>query len=146
MSYTLFALGGVLLALLGLFLFLRRRRTHSVPAEREIPVLLTPSAQLYKLQKTEKFRGVSIESHCRASSKLAGQEFAFESAPALPVGGCESANCECRFIGLPDRRRTIDRRSGQDRRRSLRMEGDERRAERPRRAKDLNSWTAYRHL
>jgi hypothetical protein len=145
MKYTLFALSGVLLAVLGLILFIWRRR-NPTPEEPETSVQLTPPAQLFKLQKADRFRGVSVESHCHASSQLAGQEFPFESAPRLPVSGCEAASCECRFIGLPDRRLQADRRTGQDRRRSMRMEDSERRGERPRRSKDLNSWTAYRHL
>lgn len=145
MRYTLFALGGVLLALLGLFLFLRRRRVQ-IPDEHEKPLSLTPSAQLYRLEKDELFRGVSVESHCHASSYLAGKEFPFESAPVLPVNDCESAVCTCRFTGLPDRRKYSERRGGEDRRRSLRMESNERRGDRPRRKKDLHSWTAYRHL
>jgi hypothetical protein len=144
MGYTLFAVGGIFLALVGLFLLLRRRR-RSAQQDPEESVLLTPSAQLFKLQNADRFRGVSVESHCGASSPLAGREFPFESAPNLPVSGCDATVCKCRFIGLPDRRLDPERRLGQDRRRSLRMEDDDRRHERPRRSRDLSSWTtAYR--
>ena len=144
MGYTLLVIGGIFLALVGLFL-LYRRRSRSARQDSDESILLTPSAQLFKLQNADRFRGVSVESHCRVSSPLAGREFPFESAPNLPVSGCDATVCKCRFIGLPDRRLDPERRSGQDRRRSLRMEGDDRRYERPRRNRDLSSWTtAYR--
>jgi len=147
MKYTLFALGVVVLALIGLALYWRRRqqnKTLSGPVEK--PLKLTPGAQLYQLKKSEKFWGVSVESHCAASSRLAGQPFPYDSAPRLPVKGCDASACICSYIGLPERRKLAQRRRGVDRRTAVRMEGSERRAERPRRENDLVSWGAYRHL
>ena len=147
MGYTLFALGGALLGLIGLLLMAQRyrsRRQAIAPAEE--PVHLSPMAQTLKLQKLNRYWGYRIESHCRASSRLAGQQFPLEGAPPLPVQGCESTTCHCCLIGLPEQRQQFDRRSGQDRRRSIRLEESDRRAERPRRNSDLNSWNSYSHL
>lgn len=149
MSYALIALAAVILIILGLYLYhLYRMRPKHAPgqAEIEVDIPLTPQAQLYKLQKSEKFWGVSVESHCSASSRLAGEKFPLQAAPVLPVRDCEAPACKCSYFGLPDRRLRADRRTGIDRRRALRMEGTERRAERSRRESDLVSWSAYRHL
>lgn len=146
MSYALIALAAVILIILGLFLYRIRAKRALGQATIETDIPLTPQAQLYKLQKSEKFWGVSVESHCSASSRLAGKQFSLEAAPVLPVRECEAAACKCSYFGLPDRRIRTDRRSGMDRRLALRMEGTERRAERPRRNDELVSWSAYRHL
>lgn len=146
MGYALIALAAVILIILGLIVSRSRSKRGPGQAATEADIPLTPQAQLYKLQKNEKFWGVSIESHCSASSRLAGKQFPLEAAPVLPVRDCEAPACKCSYFGLPNRRIRTDRRSGLDRRLALRMEGTERRAERPRRQDDLISWSAYRHL
>ena len=107
---------------------------------------LSPQAQLVKLQESANLWGYRIESHCRPSSRLAGRQYPIDEPPPLPVEGCTSGMCECRLIGIAEQRQVIDRRSGQDRRRSLRMDSTDRRADRPRRECDLNSWGSYSHL
>jgi len=146
MEYALFALGGISLTLIGLLLFRAQRQQEPDVEQIEKPIRLTPPAQLYKLQKSDRFWGVSVESHCGASSRLAGRRYPFDEAPHLPVNGCSAAACICNYIGLPDRRLRDDRRRGRDRRSAMRMETPERRAERPRRKIELLSWNAYRHL
>lgn len=146
MTYILLALSGLLLAVITVLILGSRRHRRLTPKLPEKPVRPTPHAQLLKLQNSGQFRGVRIESHCRASSHLVGQDFEFESAPHLPVEGCDAAVCECGYVGLPDRRKLIERRIGQDRRDSLRMDAGNRRSERPRREADINSWGAYGHL
>lgn len=138
----------VIAVLVGGYLLMRRppatnRQPHGT---RRTVAQLTPQAQLHRLQMAQKFWGVSIESHCRASSRLAGLKFPFETAPMLPVQDCPSTSCRCVYIGLVERRGNAERRSGLDRRRSLRMNTNERRAERPRRNEDLNTWQSYSHL
>ena len=146
MSYVLFALGGLILALLGIFYLSRRKPPKLALNDRVTSIRPSPQMQLHKLQQSANFWGVRVESHCRASSRLAGKQFVFDEAPVLPVEGCESAACNCVLVGLPERRQRTDRRTGEDRRRSLRMESNDRRGERPRRKSDLNSWGAYSHL
>ncbi len=102
------------------------------PAER-----LTPREELERLRETGKYSGVMVETHCRASSSLAGKKFPIREAPQLPLANCDAGVCACRYVGLPDQRR-YDRRSGQDRREGLRME-DDRRSSQDRR-KDANRW------
>lgn len=146
MSFYLSALAVVILILFGLLLMRKVRTQTSRQPQPKTDVPLTPQAQLYKLQKNERFWGVSVESHCSASSGLAGKQFPIDAAPVIPVRGCEAPTCKCSYFGLPERRQQGERRSGQDRRRSLRIESEERRAERPRRKVDLISWQSYRHL
>lgn len=142
----LFALAGLLLALLGGIFLLRRNAQRPVLRDTAVTARPSPQAQLHKLQSAQNFWGVRVESHCRASSRLAGQQFAFDGVPVLPVEGCESAVCNCVLVGLPERRLRTDRRLGEDRRRSLRMESNDRRSGRSRRKSDENSWGAYSHL
>ncbi len=143
--YLSLALGSLLMVLLGAFFWMRRNRQASTESPEAGP-LLSPQAQLHKLQHSGRFWGVSVESHCRASSPLAGRRFAFDSPPMLPVEGCKEASCHCCLRGLPDRRKQRERRSGEDRRHSLRMESSDRRSQRPRRQDDRNSWVTYSHL
>jgi hypothetical protein len=139
------ALGSLVLVVFGGFFWLRHHRHGSAEPSEADPVL-TPQAQLHKLQQSGKFWGISVESHCRASSSLAGRQFAFDAPPILPAEGCEADACHCCLRGLPDRRKHKERRSGVDRRLGLRMESSERRSQRARRKYDRNSWASYSHL
>jgi len=145
MSYALFTLLG-LFALLGIYFLTRRNNAPQDQGHSGAVTRLSPQAQLHKLQLSQKFWGVRIESHCRASSTLAGREFPFDAVPTLPVEGCESAACTCVLVGMPERRSLTDRRSGIDRRRAMRMESNDRRTKRPRRKNDINTWLDYSHL
>ena len=77
MSFYLSALAVVILILFGLLLLRKMRTQASRQPQPKADVPLTPQAQLYKLQKNERFWGVSVESHCSASSGLAGKQFPF---------------------------------------------------------------------
>jgi hypothetical protein len=147
MAEALLVVAGIAV-LVGIFVLSRHTRPTSQPrsASHKTAAQLTPAAQLYRLQMARKFWGVSIESHCRASSRFAGLKFPFEAAPVLPVKECPSTPCNCSYIGLVERRGKSDRRRGLDRRHSLRMDANERRSERPRRSEDLNAWQSYSHL
>jgi hypothetical protein len=146
MTYLVLVLGVLVLVLLAVLLLGSRRRRRLTPRLPDQPLRLSPHAQLLKLQNSGRFRGVRIESHCRASSHLVGREFDFDAAPSLPVEGCDAAVCECGYVGLTDRRQLSERRAGEDRRDSVRTEWSDRRHNRPRRESDLNSWGAYGHL
>jgi len=146
MNITLLASAGVILALIGVIVYVIWNRQRAMPDEPEKHVRLSPPAQLYQLQESNTFWGVSVESRCSESSRLAGVHFPFESAPRLPVADCTASTCSCSYIGLPERRRVPERRRGHDRRNSIRIESSDRRADRPRRKADLVSWQAYRHL
>lgn len=141
----LLAVGGLaLVSLAALFLWAGRRRPQSAARRTAIP--LTPQAQLRKLERSGLYWGVKVEARCRASSRLAGREYTFTSPPMVPVTGCAQAQCTCTLIGLPERRKAAERRSGFDRRQALRVEGNDRRSALPRRGSDNNSWVAYGHL
>lgn len=146
MTEVLATLAVLLLTLTLGYWLLRRRRPQGRPPSGEDAQALTPRAQLHRLQQSPLFWGVTVESHCRASSHLAGLEFSFDHAPPLPVTGCDAAHCVCRYVGLADRRKMQERRHGADRRDGLRMHADDRRINRPRRQADLNLWQSYRHI
>ena len=48
---------------------------------------------------------------CSQANELAGERFLATKAPELPLEGCMSSNCECRFVHHGDRRTGKDRRS-----------------------------------
>ena len=145
MIYALAAVVVVVLVLLGVFLVIRLRKPADEAIVEEAPAPLPPAVQLAKLQHAGKFWGVSVESHCHASSQLAGQQFPFEEAPELPLPDCDAEVCHCRFVGLPERRFLPTRRSGKDRRESLRMDAEERRSDQARRKSERGAWEAFRH-
>jgi len=60
------------------------------------------------------YHAVSIEpgsKACAASLKLSGERFLASSAPMLPLRGCTSATCHCRYTHYKDRRSNRDRRN-----------------------------------
>ena len=146
MRYSVIALIGTLLTLFGAYFVLRRRRQARSATTAARPPQLGPQAQLRKLRQDRRIWGVKVESHCHASSRIAGRQYALDAVPPLPVAGCEAATCSCCLIGLADRRDRSDRRTGRERRLSMRMDTFERRSEQPRRRDDLNSWVNYGHL
>lgn len=59
------------------------------------------------------YHSVSIEPGpraCAESRKLECQRFLASTAPMLPLRGCTSATCQCRYAHFNDRRATRDRR------------------------------------
>ena len=48
---------------------------------------------------------------CTQANEMAGERFLATKAPELPLDGCMSSNCECRFVHHDDRRTGKDRRS-----------------------------------
>lgn len=59
---------------------------------------------------------------CQAARGLEGKCFALAKVPSIPLAGCTHANCQCHYEPLPDRRNQLERRSGKDRRPTLRFE------------------------
>ena len=85
-----------------------------------------PTDQLDELRKNDRLYGVKIHrSDCKACSHLAGKVFSFESAPKLPVNGCDAPVCNCEYLGVPERRQKRERRSDRDRREAIRMSSEE---------------------
>ena len=102
----LFSLGAlVLLIIIAVAALRRQQRTAKSVASR-------PSRPL--ADGSGRFHAVSIRfgaSPCRKARRLHGQRFLSEAAPRLPVDGCDSAKCDCRFVHHADRRAGDDRRS-----------------------------------
>jgi hypothetical protein len=137
----IFVLVGVVLAAAGFVAWrIAAGRAESVAATTPAPDSITsasPAQQLAALKAQGRYSGVMIETHCRASARLAGRKFPIDEAPQLPTMGCDAPACRCRYIGLLDQRKA-DRRVIPDRRQSLRM-GEDRRSGEDRR-KDANRW------
>jgi hypothetical protein len=80
---------------------------------------------LQQLRQSKRYWGVTIRNgKCAAARKLAGQKFALNVAPSLPLADCRSLHCTCRYTGLVERRKR-KRRTGQDRRLLLRFNGQQ---------------------
>lgn len=133
---------GLLVLVLG---FTQRQRRLN-PRLPKRPIRPTPSAQLEKLQISGDYWGVKVESHCPASAHLVKHQYEFDTAPTLPTPECGAAICECGYVGLPERRKGEDRRSGKERRTVLRDDMLDRRSHRPRRKADLAAWAAQGNL
>lgn len=75
------------------------------------------------------------EDACPAAQQLQNARFDKSSVPILPLSACnnpESCHCRCRYVPVDDRR-SGDRRGGEDKRESRRIELDPRRKDRDRR-------------
>ena len=96
---------------------------HKRPeVEDEFVGLSTKAKALEKLSHSGQFWGVEIlQGGCKASTALAGKQFTFNDAPALPLEGCEAHICPCQYKGLKERRST-HRRTQEDRRDGLRYD------------------------
>jgi len=136
----------VLLGLLVLFLGLAQRHRYLTPRLPAGPARPASSVHLDKLQRSGQFRGVTVESRCAAAAHLAGREFDFDTAPEMPLPGCEAEVCQCGYTGLPERRVSTERRSWNDRRVSARPDSNDRRTMRPRRKADLAVWATQGRL
>ena len=146
MAYVVLSLAALLLVLLAVMVATSRRHRRLIPRLPAHPHRFPQRAELLKLEQSGRFRGVNIEAHCHAASHLAGREFAFDAVPGLPVSGCDAAVCACAYVGLPERRHGLDRRSGRDRRLAFRGESIERRSDRPRRKDDFVPWGVHGRL
>ncbi len=58
---------------------------------------------------------------CQLVRAIDGQRFLAGSAPQLPLPGCETASCDCRYLHHDDRRAAKDRRANVRDRRAYRM-------------------------
>lgn len=97
---------------------------------------------LQQLRQSKRYWGVTIRNgRCAAARKLAGTKFHLDVAPSLPLEGCRSLHCTCRYTGLVERRRR-KRRTGQDRRLMLRFNAQQadRRSALERRRRSCNLW------
>lgn len=88
---------------------------------------------------TKPFHAVSVKADwrrpCGAARELGERRFLPPEAPALPLPGCESANCTCRYEHHDDRREDL-RRAADEGRVEHPYSGPERRAHRGRRRRD----------
>lgn len=92
----------VLVALLAVWLLLRRRRASRSAAEK--PVARDGSAAYHAV--SIKFSGNA----CSAAKDLDGRRFLSSAAPRLPLAECDVLECKCRFVHHKDRRAGKDRR------------------------------------
>lgn len=96
----------VLLLIVALMIWRKKKRASEREAAGRTEIDLTAT--------TSKFHAVSIRpgpGACHAALGLEGQRFLSNAAPPIPVPGCDSQNCRCRFVHFSDRRSGDDRRS-----------------------------------
>ena len=94
----------VLVALLAVWLLLRRRQARKLTAEK--PVMRAGST-------SAAYHAVSIKyssNACSAAKELEGRRFLSSAAPKLPLAECDVLECKCRFVHHKDRRADKDRR------------------------------------
>ena len=97
---------GLVVVLLVAWLYLRRR---AAARQEQEAAAASPS----KVADT-KYHAVSIKfgkDACAAAKSMTGHRFLATEAPRLPLPGCDSDVCECRFTHHKDRRSGKDRRS-----------------------------------
>ncbi|GGI87324.1 hypothetical protein [Shewanella gelidii] len=104
---------GVTLVAILLFLFKHRIwQTH--PKHYKKSMKRTSSHGHHVFSKNSRYHSVSIDSsghHCRHAEKVKGKRFLSEEAPKIPLGGCNQAHCQCKYIHHADRREPgVDRR------------------------------------
>lgn len=61
---------------------------------------------------------------CREALENAEKTFLTHEAPPLPMPQCDRSSCNCSYYAIPGRRSGVDRRTGEDRRESLRFDPD----------------------
>jgi len=120
---------GVLAGLIWLMRNARTPRRHSTPAGKSSGSAGpahgggSKALELEKLRQNKLFWGVEIkQAGCAAARTIAGNEFQFDEAPALPLEGCDAAMCSCAYIGLKEKRHS--QRRQRDRRDNLRFDPD----------------------
>lgn len=103
MSMPLLAL--VLVLLIAVWWFLRQRQAAKTEdAKHDTRPGTSNSA----------YHAVSIKfpsNACKAARDMEGRRFLSTAAPRLPLPGCQSLECSCRFVHHKDRRAGRDRRS-----------------------------------
>lgn len=143
----LWLLGGLLLVVLAGLLWVVLRARSEVPPlhpARQAPAALPKAPP----RGAASSWGITVvvpdpDTACPAVLRIQGRSFANEAAPSLPLSNCSSANCRCYYEPAPERRKTKERRSGEDRRAQLRFEPDkpvDRRSGKDRRQRKSYDW------
>jgi hypothetical protein len=126
MYETGFAIGLALLAIVVVAMLVRRGRRPKVGRRTAVP---------------ESFHGVAIRvdpiTACEPARALVGRRFLTKDAPLLPLRGCDSANCTCKYEHHDDRRGGERRDNTRYVQLSVNSDGYERRYRRGRRRDDL---------
>ena len=83
---------------------------------------------LSELRSSGDYWGLRLEvldptTACDAVAQYRNKQLLINHAPELPLEGCTSAVCQCRYVGLKERRMAV-RRVGEDRREGVRFETD----------------------
>ena len=127
MTYALFAVIGLSLLLAALAIMNIHRYHRLLPVMHTRRHRKAAREQLLMLEQSKRCWGVKIDTQCEAGHRYASRAYAFDNAPALPIRGCCEKVCECSYIGIPERRSIVERRSGHDRRATSRPGSPDRR-------------------
>jgi len=75
------------------------------------------TASISELKNTSAFHAVSMRysmNACEAAKAITGRRFLSSDAPRLPLPGCDSHDCHCKYTHHADRRSGDDRRTPYD--------------------------------
>jgi hypothetical protein len=118
-TIILFA-GAAIVAIIGLA-FPWSGRKNRQPANKKYTALI-------KLRHPGSYRGVTIRpGKCPVARRYSGKPYSFDTAPPLPLPGCNALRCSCNYHGLLEHRNQA-RRNPMNRRETVRFD-----AERPER-------------
>jgi hypothetical protein len=99
---------GIVALLIAVAIFLKMRSRAPIKRDVEKPSLSATA------RPRPDFHAVSIRPGpfaCRAARELEGQRFLSDSAPRIPLAGCDASDCTCHFAHHADRRAGDERRT-----------------------------------
>ena len=138
----------LILLILVVSIFFYYKHKNSQKASSSINTSIkTQHEQLQSLIDSKKYWGFKISSInevqcCQAALNLKKKNFPINSVPALPLDDCTKNRCQCKHLGLVEKRTPLtQRRKTNDRRDSIRFEEiSDRRSHMDRRS---DNWTQH---
>ncbi|QFU74585.1 hypothetical protein EY643_02355 [Halioglobus maricola] len=99
----------VLIVLMGLLAVRIVTAWRDASASKPAPLSKRKTQQAASVQP---WHSISCVGDCPALKTYKGKRFLVKNAPPLPVPGCTSGHCECRYVHYEDRRDELDDRRG----------------------------------
>ncbi len=136
----------LLISVVSIFFYYKYKSSQKLSGGRHIPIK-TQQEKLQSLIDSKKYWGFQLSpineaQSCQAVLNRQKKNFPINSVPALPLDDCTKNRCQCKHIGLVEKRTPlIQRRKTNDRRGSIRFEEiSDRRSHMDRRS---DNWTQH---